>query len=63
MSALSGCTCAQILQRFEPDVLVQHANGYGYRRIGMRGSDGKVHHFLVQYVVYYITAADERMAQ
>ncbi len=26
-------------------------------------SDGKVHYFFVQYNVYYITAADERMAQ
>jgi hypothetical protein len=52
-----------VLQRFQPDVFVHHTHGFAHRRIGMRGSSGKVSSFLVQYSISHITRSDERNMQ
>lgn len=52
-----------ILQRFEPEVQVHHSHGFSHRRIGLRGNDGNVAYFLVQYSISHITRSDERMMQ
>ena len=52
-----------VLNRFHPDVEVHHTHGFSHRRIGMRGSDGKLYSFFVQYSISHITRSDERMMQ
>lgn len=42
---------------------VHHNHGFSHRRIGLRGSNGRVYHFLVQYSISHITRSDERMMQ
>ncbi len=52
-----------LLQRFEPDVLVQSLNGVASRRLGLRGTDGNVHYFSVHGTTSHTTRADDRMGQ
>jgi hypothetical protein len=51
-----GCGLTDALQ-------VQHLHGFSHRRIGMRGTDGKSYHFVVQYSILHIIRHDERMMQ
>lgn len=51
------------LVKFEPAVEVSRRNQQLVRRIGMKGSDGRVHNFLLQFAIPYWTRADERTAQ
>ena len=51
------------LIRFESRVAVIRRNEQLVRRIGMVGSDGKTHRFLLQFAIPYWTRTDERTAQ
>ncbi len=51
------------LIKFESCVEISRQNEQFVRRIGMVGSDGKTHHFLLQFAVPYWTRTDERTAQ
>jgi transformation/transcription domain-associated protein len=52
-----------MLQKFEPDVMVQNTNYVYSRRLGLRGSDGKVYYFSVMATSPHMTHSDERWAQ
>jgi len=53
------------LVRFDPTVEVIRRNEGQQllRRIGMVGSDGRTHYFLLQFAIPYVTRTDERTAQ
>jgi len=51
------------LIKFESTVEVSRRNDQLVRRIGMIGSDGRVHQFLLQFAIPYWTRTDERTAQ
>ena len=51
------------LVRFESTLQVMRRNDQLVRRIGMVGSDGKTHRFLLQFAIPYWTRTDERTAQ
>jgi transformation/transcription domain-associated protein len=51
------------LIKFESTVEVSRRNDQLVRRIGMVGSDGKVHQFLLQFAIPYWTRTDERTTQ
>ena len=51
------------LLKFESTVETSRRNDQLVRRIGMVGSDGKRHRFLLQYAIPYWTRADERTTQ
>ena len=51
------------LIKFESFVEISRQNDQFVRRIGMVGSDGKTHQFLLQFAVPYWTRTDERTAQ
>lgn len=51
------------LLKFESMVEVSRRNDQLVRRIGMLGSDGKVHQFLLQFAIPYWTRTDGRTAQ
>ena len=53
---------AKIL-KFESILEVSRRNDQLVRKIGMVGSDGKRHHFLLQFAIPYWTRTDERTAQ
>lgn len=52
-----------LLESFEPDVHILRSHGFSPRRIGMRGSDGKVYYFLIQYSLPHLMRSEERMMQ
>jgi transformation/transcription domain-associated protein len=53
-----------LLVRLEPDVLVLHPSpALQARRLGFRGSDGRLQHFAVQTAFATLMRADERLAQ
>lgn len=51
------------LIKFEATVQVLRRNDQLIRRCGMVGSDGKTHHFLLQFAIPHWTRSDERTAQ
>jgi len=51
------------LVKFDNCIEVSRKNDQFVRRIGMVGSDGKTHQFLLQFAVPYWTRTDERTAQ
>lgn len=51
------------LVRFESKVQVVRRNEQLVRKIGMVGSDGKIHHFSLQWALPYWTRTEERTAQ
>jgi len=51
------------LVKFESIVEVSRRNDQLVRRIGMIGSDGRAHQFLLQFAIPYWTRTDERTAQ
>jgi hypothetical protein len=53
-----------MLVRFEPYVLVQHTSqGVQARRLGLRGSDGRLQYFAVQSAYTKLIHSDERLVQ
>jgi transformation/transcription domain-associated protein len=52
-----------LLENFEEEIFVHRAHGFAPRRIGMRGSDGKVYHFYIQYSLYQVMRSEIRMVQ
>jgi transformation/transcription domain-associated protein len=51
------------LLRFEPRIRIVARNEQLIRCIGMLGSDGRSHHFLLQFAIPYWTRTDERTVQ
>ena len=51
------------LIKFESTIEVSRRNDQLVRRIGMVGSDGKLHQFLLQFAIPYWTRTDERTTQ
>lgn len=53
------------LVRFDPivEVIRRNEGQQLLRRVGMVGSDGKTHYFLLQFAIPYVTRTDERTAQ
>ena len=51
------------LRCFESRVDVLHRNGFSQRRLRLRGSNGHLSCFLVQFAIPHITRTDERMMQ
>uniref|UniRef100_A0A7S1B6V0 Non-specific serine/threonine protein kinase n=1 Tax=Corethron hystrix TaxID=216773 RepID=A0A7S1B6V0_9STRA len=51
------------LIRFDPVVETIRRQGHLVRRIGMLGSDGKTHKFVLQFGIPYLTRTDERTSQ
>jgi len=51
------------LVKFESIVEVSRRNDQLVRRIGMMGSDGRIHQFLLQFAIPYWTRTDERTSQ
>eukprot|EP00588_Corethron_pennatum_P036377 CAMPEP_0194347888 /NCGR_PEP_ID=MMETSP0171-20130528/106235_1 /TAXON_ID=218684 /ORGANISM="Corethron pennatum, Strain L29A3" /LENGTH=1477 /DNA_ID=CAMNT_0039115183 /DNA_START=5071 /DNA_END=9504 /DNA_ORIENTATION=- len=51
------------LIRFDPIVETIRRQGHLVRRIGMLGSDGKTHKFVLQFGIPYLTRTDERSSQ
>lgn len=52
-----------LIAGFTSDVYIHRSHGFSPRRIGMRGSDGKVYQFLVQYSLAHLMRSQERMMQ
>lgn len=51
------------LERFDSEVEVLYRHGFSPRRLAMRGNDGRMYHFLVQFAIPHLTRTDERMMQ